>query len=107
MSGLVLACMILAASFFWWHSHLRKDPSRRRLLHQQVTFVGDAYMPAISPDAMFIAYVTRQPGTGEKLMIQSLSGGPSVELLRGSAVWSPTWSPDGSELLVFASLAAC
>jgi hypothetical protein len=34
-------------------------------------------------------------------MLQDLSGGPSLELLHGRRLSNPTWSPDGSELMLY------
>ena len=98
MGGLVLVCMILAAVFYWWHKPSLAGPSGPRLAHRQITFVGDAYMPAISPDGKSVAYVTRHQGSEQKLMLQDLSGGPSIELLHGQYLNYPKWSPDGTEL---------
>ncbi len=75
-------------------------PSGPRLAHRQITFVGDAYDPAISPDGKSVAYVTGRPGREQKLMLQDLSGGPSLELLHGQLLLHPRWSSDGSELVV-------
>jgi hypothetical protein len=100
MGGLVLVCMILAAAFYWRHRLSVAGPSGRELVRRQITFVGDAHMPTISPDATLLAYVTMQPGSEQKLMIQALSGGPSLELIHGQTLFNPRWSPDGSELML-------
>jgi hypothetical protein len=39
-------------------------------------------------------------GNEQKLMMQALAGGPSLELLRGVELDGARWSPDGSELMV-------
>lgn len=94
-----IVCMIVAASFYGWLRHTNTDVSGLPLVHKPVTFLGDAWMPAISSDGKFVAYVTETRGKQE-LMLQALSGGPSRELLEGSEVRNPRWSPDGSELMV-------
>jgi len=66
--------------------------------HRQITFVGDAAYPAISPDGKFIAYVTGRPEHGQRLMLQDLMGGQAIEISRASAIASARWSPDGAEL---------
>jgi serine/threonine protein kinase len=104
MSGFVILCIIVAAGFFWWHRRTLTGSSKLRLVHRQITFVGDAYMPAISPDGKFVAYVTGHSSDEQTLVLQALSGGPSIELLHGQLLSDPRWSPDGSELLLFAIL---
>jgi serine/threonine protein kinase/Tol biopolymer transport system component len=69
-----------------------------RIVHKQITFVGNAYSPAISPDGKTVAYVIDQSGGNPRLMIEALSGGPSLNLWRGRDLSSPSWSPDGSEI---------
>jgi serine/threonine protein kinase len=100
-SSFVILCIIVAAGFFWWHRRTLSDSSGLRLAHRQITFVGDAYMPAISPDGKFVAYVTGHSSDEQTLMLQALSGGPSIDLLHGQLLSDPRWSPDGSELLLF------
>ena len=38
-----------------------------------------------------------------KLMLQDLSGGPSLELMHSTDLEHPNWAPDGSELLLCAT----
>jgi len=68
--------------------------------HKQITFVGDATYPALSPDGKFVAYVTGEFGRGQKLMLRDLRGGRAVEISSASAMLDPRWSPDGAELAV-------
>jgi Tol biopolymer transport system component/DNA-binding winged helix-turn-helix (wHTH) protein len=100
LGGLILVCMVLAAGFHWWHRLSLGGPSGPRLAHKQITFVGDAYAPAISPDGKSVAYRTTYPGNEQKLMLQDLSGGRSLELLHEQRLWRPKWSPDGSEVVL-------
>jgi eukaryotic-like serine/threonine-protein kinase len=100
MYGLILFGIIVAESFVLWRRHSSTALSGLQPVHTPVTFVGNANLPAISPDGQFVAYVTIPPEGKQKLMMQALSGGPSLELLQADAVESPRWSPDGSELMV-------
>jgi eukaryotic-like serine/threonine-protein kinase len=93
--------LVALAVVFYSHRASRAVHSGAPLAHRQITFVGDAYMPAISPDGRSVAYVTRTPEAEQKLMVQDLSGGPSLELLHGRYLRVPTWSPDGSELMLY------
>ena len=98
----MLVCGLLAAVYYsLWRSHVGHPAPT--LTHQQITFVGNAYFPAISPDGKSVAYVTQHPGSDQKLMVQDLSGGPSLELVHGSDLSFPTWSPNGSELMLSVS----
>jgi Tol biopolymer transport system component/tRNA A-37 threonylcarbamoyl transferase component Bud32 len=75
-------------------------------MHQQITFVGDAAYPAISPDGKFVVYVTRSQYQGRKLMLQDLKGGQAIELFKDASFFMspPRWSPDGSEIAVPSSV---
>jgi Tol biopolymer transport system component len=70
--------------------------------HKQLTFTGDASWPAISPDGKFIAYVTGQPMEGQKLWVQSLAGGNPIEVFSGAFCNILCWTPDGSEITIYA-----
>lgn len=97
--GALLAVGVL--SFLYRPSHANQ--SRPQPVHQQFTFVGNAYSPAISPDGRSVAYVVRDPGSEDRMMVQDLAGGPSLELLHGEHVINPGWAPDGTELSVAVS----
>ncbi len=71
--------------------------------HTQITFVGNAGDPAISPDGRSIVYVSGAEGN-QKVMVKDLAGGEPLEILSGIWCSSPSWSPDGSELAVNALL---
>jgi serine/threonine protein kinase/WD40 repeat protein len=75
--------------------------------HRQFTFSGRAYWPAISPDGVIVAYVVRNVGEEQRLMVQGADG-PSIEVARGLEIFEPQWSPDGSQLFYqkFASAAS-
>ena len=68
--------------------------------HRQITFVGDATYPALSPDGNFVAYVTGRAYQEQRLMLEDLKGGQAIEISRASLIWNPRWSPDGSEIAV-------
>jgi len=68
--------------------------------HRQITFVGDALYPALSPDGKLVAYVTGKKGQEQRLMLRDLKGGQAIEISKASEILGPRWSPDGSELAV-------
>jgi serine/threonine protein kinase/WD40 repeat protein len=96
------ACILLAALgvFLARNGIFRQSSSLTSVTHRQITFAGNAFEPAISPDGSFVAYILRRPD-GQRLMLQDLSGGQAVELLKDHMLANPVWSRDGSQLLVF------
>jgi Tol biopolymer transport system component len=69
--------------------------------HKQITFVGDAAYPTISPDGKFLAYVrTGFNGEKSRLIVQDLGGGQPLTVLERENLRYPVWSKDGSELSV-------
>jgi serine/threonine protein kinase/Tol biopolymer transport system component len=99
--ALALVSLILAAVLYLRHSSPSIHISGVKTTHKQVTFVGNASDPAISPDGLFVAYVTGKFGQ-QKLVMQA-SNGSTLELAHGIFVALPMWSPDGSELLFAAA----
>jgi serine/threonine protein kinase/Tol biopolymer transport system component len=100
LGSLILVCVIVAGSLLWWRA---RHPgaggvSTAHLVQKQITFLGNAFEPVISPDGKSVAYVTRTPEEKPRLMLQDLSGGPNLELREAGFVGTPLWSPDGSEL---------
>ena len=69
--------------------------------HRQVTFTGRSGTPTISPDGRRIAYVSDEHSE-KKLMVQELAGGQPREVFKAPEVGHVRWSPDGSELMVWA-----
>jgi serine/threonine protein kinase/Tol biopolymer transport system component len=98
LAGLIVVGLVIGAVLYSTH----RVPSEEtiKVTHRQFTFSGNAYEPAISPDGLFVAYVTKKFGEQQRLMLQA-SNGSSTELARGAILQRPRWSPDGSELLFF------
>ena len=69
--------------------------------HRQVTFTGKSGTPTISPDGRRIAYVSDEDPE-KKLMVQELAGGQPLEIFSAPEVGHVRWSPDGSELMMWA-----
>jgi Tol biopolymer transport system component/DNA-binding winged helix-turn-helix (wHTH) protein len=69
--------------------------------HRQVTFTGKEGDPSLSPDGRRIAYVSY--GTPDKkVIVQELAGGLPLAVFGAPEVGHLRWSPDGSELLLWA-----
>ena len=106
VGGLIFLCLVFAASFSFWHRQSSTGFSAPQPVHKPLTFLGNAFAPSISPDGKFVAYVIAPPDSKQKLMLQAVSGGPSLELLQSYGIGNPLWSPDGSELLLTMSESA-
>jgi WD40-like Beta Propeller Repeat len=65
--------------------------------HRQFTFLGNAHWPSISPDGLFVAYVIKEYGEKDKLVMQAMNGSV-LELAKAESINDPRWS-DSSELL--------
>jgi Tol biopolymer transport system component len=95
--------VIALLGYFAWH-RLSKDDSANRMQsgpheHHQITFTGKAYNPSISPDGKWIAYHDKS----NNVFVQRLSGGEPLKLFQNVVPFNPIrWSPDGSQLVVFA-----
>jgi serine/threonine-protein kinase len=73
----------------------------------RLTFTGDANAPAVTYDGHWLAYIRgtcRRSGAAcdGDLVVQELPHGlPSVVVAGASGLVNPTWSPDGSNILVW------
>jgi len=78
-----------------------------REVRTRLTFTGDANAPAVTRDGHWLAYVRgecRSAGSAcdGDLMVQELPRGlPSVIVAGASGLSSPSWSPDGGNLVVW------
>lgn len=75
-------------------------PSARRPApgFHEITFLGNAYRPEISPDGDFLAFVTKERGGEQALMIQDIASGDSREIFRAHTVDDLKWRPESGEL---------
>lgn len=69
--------------------------------HRQVTFTGKEGDPTLSPDGRRIAYVSNE-APEKKVIVQELAGGPPLAVFTAPEVGHLRWSPDGSELMIWA-----
>ncbi len=99
-AGYLLACLVIGTVLYFTHGWKSSNVSHAKITHRQFTFSGDAYHPAISPDGLFVAYVSRKYGEPQKLVVQAANGA-KAELAHGKILAVPRWSPDGSEVLFF------
>ncbi len=103
LAGLMACALAVLLAWITYPSWLPGDPPLTPQAglpnHQQVTFTGEPLSPAISPDGQSVAFVS-----GNRIMLRDISGGQSIELLRGRDFHEIRWFPTGSELLTAATL---
>jgi serine/threonine protein kinase/Tol biopolymer transport system component len=109
-SGLVAGVVLVAAiAYFAWKRSAPADQVNAPPVHKQITFVGDAFGPAISPDGSLLAYASNKgiPEELTALMMQDLVGGNAIQIASAnrSAIEigkiggvMVRWSPDGARL---------
>ena len=98
--AIILGLAVL--SYFAWRGTTSDQPSSGlpKPTHRQITFVGNASFPAISPDGQFIAYLAGEPEQ-TKVMVQDIAGGQDLEVFEDRGFFGGLrWAPGGSGLLV-------
>jgi serine/threonine-protein kinase len=84
-------------------------PQAVREVRTRLTFTGDARFPAVTADGQWLAYIRGGCGAGVDagsgcsgdVVVQELPAGVPAVLVSGARrVGPPSWSPDGSGLLV-------
>jgi serine/threonine-protein kinase len=79
-------------------------PAAERETRTRLTFTGDASFPATTADGHWLAYVRgscADAGCAGDLVVQELpTGVPTVLVAGARRLGPPTWSPDGTGLLV-------
>jgi Tol biopolymer transport system component/DNA-binding winged helix-turn-helix (wHTH) protein len=99
--GAVLMVGVLAYVGFGSLEPRTDKPETRAPAHTQVTFTGKEGFPTLSPDGRRIAYVSAEKPE-KKLMVQELTGGQPLAVFTAPEIGYMRWSPDGSELVIFA-----
>jgi serine/threonine protein kinase len=102
LAGSATSILLVAASYeVGTRARLFQASPHAQPAHRQITFSGDASLPALSPDGKFLAYVTGRDYLGQKLMLRDVQGGQDIEIARASRILDPRWSPNSSELAIF------
>jgi serine/threonine protein kinase/Tol biopolymer transport system component len=97
-AGVAVFVLLTAAALYFVRRMTSKKVLNAKVVHKQFTFVGNAYWPAISPDGLYVAYATYNPGGDQRLVVEATDGA-KVELAQGKHIGIVKWSPDGTELL--------
>jgi len=93
-------CILLAILLIMF---AKKGTEKQNLaVHRQITFTGKAKRPTISPDGKFVAYISTESASLKKVIVQDLTGGRPIELFTTKQIYDMRWTPDGSEILVYA-----
>jgi len=95
LAFIALAAAVILAIVFLPHHPPQKKAGP---IHKQITFTGRASSPDISADGKFFAYADSINPEEQKVMIQDISSGQTIEVFRGKNCGGLRWSPDGSEL---------
>ena len=96
IAGVLIAALLTARS-----SRLTSVVTLSAPVHRQVTFTGREQAPTVSPDGRRIAYVSYEHPE-KKLVVQELAGGPPLTIFTAPEIGYLRWSPDGTELIVWA-----
>jgi Tol biopolymer transport system component/DNA-binding SARP family transcriptional activator len=78
---------------------IRKSGSIPRMVHRQLTFVGNAFGTAVSPDGRTLAYAVRA-GDSVQVLAQDVAGGAADTLATFPWIMTLEWSPSSDRLLV-------
>ena len=70
--------------------------------YQQMTFLGSAADPGLSPDGTAFAYVDQSQMHRDRVMIRDIRQGQALEVFASSYCKDLRWSPDGSSILCLA-----
>jgi Tol biopolymer transport system component/DNA-binding winged helix-turn-helix (wHTH) protein len=100
-AGALLTVGALSYALLGPSQQARNAPPTLAPAHRQVTFTAKEGVPTLSPDGRRIAYVSYEKPE-RKLMVQELAGGQPLEVFSAPEVGHLRWSPDGSELLLWA-----
>ena len=76
----VIAAVLMGVRFF---SSQQEKPAKTtpQLVQRQLTFTGNAFEPAISPDGELMAYYVEETETSRSIYIREVEGGKPIEAL--------------------------
>jgi Tol biopolymer transport system component/DNA-binding winged helix-turn-helix (wHTH) protein len=101
VAGVLLTFAALSYAVLEKRETAKIAPAALAPAHRQVTFTGKEGDPTLSPDGRRIAYVSYETPE-KKVMVQELAGGPPLAVFLAPEVGHLRWSPDGSELMIWA-----
>ena len=94
VAALVVLAALIGGGIMAW---LRKPVPRTITSERYLTYSGQDYSPAVSPDGKLIAFASRRDGT-QRVWLKQANGGGEVALTTGIDDF-PRFSPDGASIL--------
>jgi Tol biopolymer transport system component/DNA-binding winged helix-turn-helix (wHTH) protein len=98
---LIVGAITATIALRYRHTETVAASSPLRAAHTQVTFSGNEGGAALSPDGRRIAYLSSD-GVEKRVLVRDLTGGSPLTILAAPEAGYLSWSPDGTELLVWA-----
>ena len=94
LAATAIAALVIGALLTAW---LRRPAPPTITSERYLTYSGNDFSPAISPDGKLIAFSSRRDGT-QRIWLKQIEGGSEVALSQGSDDF-PRFSPDGASIL--------
>jgi serine/threonine protein kinase len=93
LAATAIAALIIGALLTAW---VRRPPPPTITSERYLTYSGNDFSPAVSPDGKLIAFSSRRDGT-QRIWLKQLEGGSEVALSQGSDDF-PRFTPDGASV---------
>jgi serine/threonine protein kinase len=94
VAGTAVVALLLGALLMSW---LRRPAPPTITSEQYLTYSGNDFSPAVSPDGKLVAFSSRRDGR-QRIWLKQIEGGSEVALSEGSDDF-PRFSPDGASIL--------
>jgi serine/threonine protein kinase/roadblock/LC7 domain-containing protein len=94
LAAIAVAALVIGALLTAW---LRRPAPPTITSERYLTYSGNDFSPAVSPDGKLIAFSSRRDGT-QRIWLKQIEGGSEVALSQGSDDF-PRFSPDGASVL--------
>jgi serine/threonine protein kinase len=94
LAATAVAALVIGALLTAW---LRRSAPPAITSERYLTYSGNDFSPAVSPDGKLIAFSSRRDGT-QRIWLKQIEGGSEVALSQGSDDF-PRFSPDGASIL--------
>jgi len=90
-----------AGGVWWWTVRAPGvADTPRQVTLTQLTFDGNAFLAALSPNGGTVAYVTGEMMKDVRVKVRDVTGGQAAEVWRGPFCTDVQWMPDGKQILI-------